>query len=91
MSIKDEYTFRFSIFLIIGLRNASADCWFEIILFSIADLSCVSKVSECARVTAPLELVTPEDFLSKTYKPLKQDFFDIQHISGFSNIKCFIT
>ena len=33
LSIKDECTFRFSNFLIIGLSNFSVNCWFDIFSF----------------------------------------------------------
>ena len=38
LSLQDEYSLHFSRFLIIGLRNFSANCWFDI----IADLSRVT-------------------------------------------------
>ena len=78
LSIKDECTFPFSNFLIIGLCNSSANSLFEIFSFLIAlpeaDLSRVAKVSDRE---------SKADFLSKIYKPLKQDPFDIHHILGF--------
>ena len=76
--IKYECTFRFTNYLIIDLRNFSANSWFDIILFSISDLSCISKVFDQTRVTAP-----PEDSLSKIYKPLKQNPFQFHHIKDF--------
>ena len=82
--MKDECTFRCSNFIIIGLCNSSANCWLDIILFPIADLSCVSQVAMVfylARVTAPPEVLAPGDFLSKTFH------FDWV----VRNIKCFIT
>ena len=65
LSPKDEYTFCFANFLIIGSCNASAYCrvaksegrWFGIILLFIADLF--------ARVTAPPKVLAPEDVLSE--------------------------
>ena len=36
LSLKDEYTFRFSDFLIIGLCNSSANSWFGITQFLTA-------------------------------------------------------
>ena len=78
LSIKDECTFPFSNFLIIGLCNSSANSLFEIFSFLIAlpqaDLSRVAKLSDHEREA---------DFLSKIYKPLKKDPFDIHHISDF--------
>ena len=52
LSLKDEYTFTFSKFLTIGLCNSSANCFIEKlqILFSILDLSWVTKVSAHGRV-----------------------------------------
>ena len=35
LSLKDEYTFLFSNFLIIGLCNFSTNCWFYLISFLI--------------------------------------------------------
>ena len=37
LSLKNDYLLHFSNFLIIGLRNSSANCWFGIILPLIAD------------------------------------------------------
>ena len=36
LSIKGEYAFRFSNFLIIGLRNSSANYWFDMFSFLTA-------------------------------------------------------
>ena len=53
LSLEDEYTFCFSNFLIIGFCNFSAKCWFDLIWFSIADLSySLSIVSDGAHATA---------------------------------------
>ena len=52
LSLKDEYIFGFSNFLITGLCKSSANYWFVIFLLLIADLS--------TSVTA-----LPEYFLSK--------------------------
>ena len=60
LSIKDECNFRFQNFVIIGLCNSSANCWLEIVLFSVTDSSCVTKVYDHARVT-----VSPEYFFIK--------------------------
>ena len=51
---------------------------FEIILFSIADLSCVAETSDRANVAAP-----PEDFYQKSFKPLKLFHIDIHRILDF--------
>ena len=67
LSLKDEYTFRFSIFLIIGLCNLAANSWFCI----ITDLSCGVKASNGVRVTAPPELLTPEHLLSKYFHSIE--------------------
>ena len=50
---------------------SSANSLFDIFSFLTADLFRVAKVSERASVAA-----TPEDFLTKNYKPLKQDASD---------------
>ena len=60
LSLKDKYDFRFLNFLMIGFSNSFPNYWIDIILFLIADLSRVAKVSDRARVTA-----SSEDFLSK--------------------------
>ena len=52
LSIKVECTFLFLNFLIIGLRNSSANSLFEIFSFLIADLFRVVKVSDRASVAA---------------------------------------
>ena len=49
LSLKEEYTSRFSNFLIICLRNSSANCWFCKIILLIQ----------------PPEVLAAEDFLSK--------------------------
>ena len=69
LSIKGEYTFLFLNFLIIGLCNSSANSFIDIVLFLIRLLEADLSVSEA-------------DFLSRIYKPLKQDPFDIHHILG---------
>ena len=61
LSIKDECTFRFSKFLIIGLCNSLANFWFCI----KTDLYRVAKVSQDSRVTAPPEILARVEFLSK--------------------------
>ena len=60
LSIKDECSFHFSIFLIIGLCSCSANSLLCIISFLIADLFRVAKVSDRASVADP-----PDPFLSK--------------------------
>ena len=86
LSIKDQRTFRFSNFLIIGPCNSLTNSWFDILSFLIvppANLFClarVANVSDRARVAA---LLAPKVFLSKIYKPLKQDHVDIHHILDF--------
>ena len=68
--LKDEYTFPFSNFLIIGLCNSSANCyiakskvhWFDIILLLIAP---------------------PEELLSRIYQSLKQVHVDIHCILNY--------
>ena len=49
-----------------GLCNSLANCWFGIILFSIAVLS--SRVSGQVRVTELPKISAPEDFLLKICK-----------------------
>ena len=60
LSIKGECTFLFSNFLIIGFCNSSVSYLLEIVLFLIADLFRVVRVSDRASVAAP-----PEVFLTK--------------------------
>ena len=48
LCIKDNYTFRFLNFLIIGLSNSSANCLFSI----IANLSPIARVSDDAQATS---------------------------------------
>ena len=60
--------FHFSHFLITGLCNSLANCWFGIILFSIAVLSSLSGVSGQVRVTELPKISAPEDFLLKICK-----------------------
>ena len=85
LSIKDERTFLFSIFRVIGLFNSSPNSWFEIFLYLIplpADLFRVArvakvfdyKVSDSARVA---------ELFHQIYKPLKQAYVDIHHILDF--------
>ena len=45
-----------------------------------ANLFGAAKVFDHAHLAGVLEL---EDFLSKIFKPLKQDSFDIHHVSDF--------
>ena len=71
LSIKDEYTFRFSNFLIIGLCNSSANSWFDII-------SLLTPLRE-----ANLSAGEADFFFQKIYKPLKQVHVDIHHILEF--------
>ena len=52
--------------LMTGLCNFLANCWFGIILFSIAVLS--SRVSGQVRVTELPKISAPEDFLLKICK-----------------------
>ena len=67
LSFKDQYTLYFLNFLIFGLCNSSANCWFRPVpVWTLANLF--------ARIA---------DFLLKTYKPLKQDLFCIYHILIF--------
>ena len=81
LTLKDEYAFRFSNFLIVELCNSSSYSWFGIVLFSIADLSWVSRIAVIS--DEPCVAAPSEDFLSKkNCKPLKQDPFDNRHI-GF--------
>ena len=81
LSVKVECTFVFLNFLIIGLRNSSANVWFEIFSFLIpqpeADLS---RVAHVAKVS---DRANEADFLSnqKICRPLKQVRVDIHHIS----------
>ena len=63
--MKDECTFCFSKFLVIGLGNSLANSWFGITLFYIADLSFLFTVFDQEHVTAPPEVLAPENFLSK--------------------------
>ena len=80
LSIKDECTFCFLNFLVIGLCNSLGNYWFDIFSFLIpplANLFSAAKFSVRAHVAEVLAL---EDFLSKIYKALKQDLFDIHHI-----------
>ena len=63
LSVKNEFIFRFLNFLITVLFSSSANWWFKVILFSIAELFCISRVSGISyqsRGTAP-----PEKYLSK--------------------------
>ena len=62
--------FFFLNFLIIDLRNFSANSWFEIFSFLIPLLEADLFASEA-------------DFCQKIYKPLKQDPFDIHHVLDF--------
>ena len=57
LSLIDEYTFRFSSFLITGLGSLSANYWFCIISVLMTDLF--------ACVTVSPDVLAPEDFLSK--------------------------
>ena len=68
-SLKDQHTFRFPNFLIIGLRNSSANCCFGII----------------SLLTAQPEVISPETSLSKTKKdiPIKRVDVDIHRILKF--------
>ena len=59
LSLIDYCTFRFSNFVRIGLCNSLANSWFDVILFSITDLHCLSTVSDQALVTAPPEALAP--------------------------------
>ena len=81
--LKDVCTFHFPGFPIICLSNYLPNSWFGIILFSVANLSCPSTVSDQGHVTAPPAVLAPEDFLSKKYKPMKQVHIDIHHILDF--------
>ena len=92
LSIKDECTFRFPNFLVIGLCKSYANSWFDIFSFLItppeADLS---RVAHLAKVFDRAREVGKWTSYQKIHKPLKQDPFYIHHISDFLNIKCFYT
>lgn len=63
LSVKNAFIFRFLNFLITVLFSSSANWWFKLKLFSIAELFCISRVSGISyqsRGTAP-----PEKYLSK--------------------------
>ena len=45
LPIKDEYTSRFSNFLIIGLSSSSDNCWFDIISLLIAPPEVLAALS----------------------------------------------
>ena len=66
LSLKDEYTFRFSNFLIIVLRNSSINCWFGIFLIFNSSLLRLPKVYEYALGPAPSEV-----FISKTLQTIE--------------------
>ena len=59
LSLKEEYIFCFSSFLIISFCNSCANCWFEIILLLIAPLEVLAL--------ADLFACAGADFLSKTF------------------------
>ena len=42
LSLKDDYTLHFLNFIITGICNFPANCWFVIISLLIADLSCIA-------------------------------------------------
>ena len=66
------------------MYNCLANSWFEKTLFSIVDLSCLSMVSDQAHVTAPPEVLAPEDFLPKNIETNKVGpRWYIHHISDF--------
>ena len=64
LPLKDERTFRFLHFLIIGLCSSSANYWF----------------SGTRSELIPLTLGVAAAFSEITYKPLKQVHLDIHHI-----------
>ena len=64
LSLKDERTFHFPHFVIIGLRSSSADYWFS------------GTTSELI----PLTLGVAEAFSQITCKPMRQVHLDIHHI-----------
>ena len=66
LPLKDEYTFRFSNFLIIVLRNSSINCWFGIFLIFNSSLLRLPKVYEYALGPAPSEV-----FISKTLQTIE--------------------
>ena len=61
MSLKDEYTFHFSNFLIICLFNSSANCWFEIISHLVADSSRVVRASDNEHLAVPAEVFSSKN------------------------------
>ena len=84
LSLKDECTFHFSNFVITGLCNSSANSWLDINSLLIAtpvNLFYVAKVSN--RKVSDSARLAKEVSYQKIYERLKQDLFDIHHISDF--------
>ena len=65
LSLKDEYTFCFSNFLIIGLCNSSTNSWFNIILLLTAPLGNLFLVAMFSDRADLVEVLALEDSLSK--------------------------
>ena len=74
LSLKNEYSFRYSNFLMIGLCHSSANCraakskgcWCALSSLLVTDSSRIAMVSDRACVTTLPELLAPEDVSSKT-------------------------
>ena len=82
MSVQDECTFRFSSFLI-SLRNSLANSWFEIISLLTAPHANLFRVVTICNRGQVEEVLAPELFYQKIYRPLKQFHVDIHHILDF--------
>ena len=73
--IKDDHTFSFLNFLIIGLCNSSANFCFD-----INSLLTTPPGNLFVHVAEALAL---EDFLSRNFKPLEQIHVDVHHVLNF--------
>ena len=85
LSIKDGYTLRVINFLIIGICNSFANCWFDLTLLLIAPPEVLA--ADLFALVADVSI----SFYQKICKPLMQDLLISIILRIFSNIRCFIT
>ena len=74
LSLKEEYILHYLYFLIIGLCNSSANCWFSVLELIYVPVWVADLFEHVAA-----DLLTKK---KKKTKPLKQDLFDIHHTMG---------
>ena len=63
---------------ILSMKNECTFLFLNILIIGLCNTSANSFSKICSSLT-----VQPEAFLSKNYRPLKQVYVDVHHVSGF--------